>query len=105
MHLDYSKVMKNFFAPEDANENVYPTIMPQWDRTPRAGQKTEYLVNSSPEAFKHHISDALEYVKDKLPEHRILFLKAWNEWGEGNYVEPDQQFGHGWLDAIRSVIS
>ena len=57
VHLDYTKVMRNFFAPEDANENVYPTIMPQWDRTPRAGQKTEYLVNSSPEAFKHHISD------------------------------------------------
>lgn len=104
VHLDYSKVMKHFYAPEDANENVYPTIMPQWDRTPRAGQKTEYLINSNPEAFEKTIDDAIAHIKNKQPEHQIIFLKAWNEWGEGNYVEPDQQFGHGWLNAIKNAL-
>ena len=33
------------------------------------------------------------------------FLKSWNEWGEGNYVEPDQEFGHGWLDAIKEAMN
>ena len=36
----------------------------------------------------------------KDPEHRVLFLKSWNEWGEGNYVEPDLEFGHGWLQSV-----
>ena len=45
-----------------------------------------------------------QLISKKQPEHRILFLKSWNEWGEGNYVEPDQQFGHGYLDAIRNAI-
>ena len=35
---------------------------------------------------------------------KALFLKAWNEWGEGNYVEPDQKFGHGYIQAIRKAI-
>ena len=102
--IDYSDLMKYYYVNEDAWENVYPTLLPQWDRTPRAGSKTEYLINSSPEKFQQTILDALNHLKDKSPEHQILFLKAWNEWGEGNYVEPDEQFGHGWLDAIRNTI-
>ena len=102
--LDYSDLTKYYYVNEDAWENVYPTLLPQWDRTPRAGSKTEYLINSSPEKFQDTILDALNYLNDKSPEHRILFLKAWNEWGEGNYVEPDEQFGHGWLNAIRNII-
>lgn len=104
-HLDYSKVMRHYYVDEDAWENVYPTLLPQWDRTPRAGSKTEFLINSSPGKFQSTIEEALSYLKDKTSEHRILFLKAWNEWGEGNYVEPDQQFGHGWLDAIKNAIN
>lgn len=104
-HLDYSKVMRHYYVDEDAWENVYPTLLPQWDRTPRAGSKTEFLINSSPVKFQSTIEEALSYLKDKTSEHRILFLKAWNEWGEGNYVEPDQQFGHGWLDAIKNAIN
>ena len=104
-HLDYSKVMRHYYVDEDAWENVYPTLLPQWDRTPRAGSKTEFLINSSPEKFQITIEEALSYLRDKTSEHRILFLKAWNEWGEGNYVEPDQQFGHGWLDAIKNAIN
>ena len=41
--------------------------------------------------------------QEKNPEHQIIILKSWNEWGEGNYVEPDQEFGHGWLNAIKEA--
>ena len=71
----------------------------------RAGQKTEYLINSNPEAFEKTINDAIAHIKNKQPEHQIIFLKAWNEWGEGNYVEPDKQFGHGWLNAIKNALN
>lgn len=102
--FDYSRTVRGFFAPEDRWENVYPTIMPNWDRSPRAATLDGIYVNATPEAFEKHIEDALDIVKDKQDEHRILILKSWNEWGEGNYVEPDLEFGHGWLDAIRHAI-
>lgn len=101
---DYAEVMKNYYVEEDKWENVYPTLLPQWDRTPRAGIATNPLVNATPEKFEKSVEEAIQLVKDKQPEHQILFLKAWNEWGEGNYVEPDQRYGHGWLDAIRKAI-
>ena len=47
----------------------------------------------------------LKVIEKKTYEHRILFLRSWNEWGEGNYVEPDLKYGHGFLDAIKTAIS
>jgi len=102
--FDYAKTVKGFFAPEDRWENVFPTILPQWDRSPRVAAYDGIYVGATPKAFERHIKDALLMIGEKSPEHQILFLKSWNEWGEGNYVEPDQEFGHGWLEAIRHAI-
>ena len=105
VRMDYPKVMKNFFSPEDVWENVYPTIMPQWDRSPRSGNYDGVFVNATPKNFKSHVEQALELLRDKAPQHRILFLRAWNEWGEGNYMEPDEKYGHGFIDALREAIT
>lgn len=103
--MDYTKLMRDYYVEEDQWENVYPTLLPQWDRTPRAGEKSEILINTTPEKFLETIREAKDLIKDKSPEHQILFLKAWNEWGEGDYVEPDMTYGHGWLDAIHTAVT
>lgn len=102
--INFEKVSPYFFAPEDCWENIHPSIMPQWDRTPRAGSHEGIYVNTTPQTFKAHIMQALQVIKNKQEQHRILFLRAWNEWGEGNYVEPDLRYGHGFLDAIRECV-
>lgn len=104
LKYNYPKIVRHFFAPEDSWENVFPTIIPQWDRTPRAGNGEGIYINSTPENFQKHIEDAIRIVADKQPEHRIIFLKSWNEWGEGNYVEPDIKYGHGYLDALKYTL-
>lgn len=104
MTYDYSRVVPNFFSPEDAWENVFPVIMPQWDRSARVGKADGIYVNATPENFRRHVHHAVSVVSAKQPEHRILFLRSWNEWAEGNYVEPDLRYGHGFLDAIRKEI-
>lgn len=101
---DYEKTVANFFAPEDAWENVYPTILPQWDRTPRVATQDGIYVNATPEKFAKHIIQAKRIIKNKKEEHQILFLKSWNEWGEGNYVEPDLLYGHGFLESISESV-
>lgn len=104
LKLNYPKVMENFFAPEDNWENIFPTIFPQWDRTPRAGNSEGIYTHATPENFKTHINQALDIINNKSDEHKILFLRSWNEWGEGNYVEPDATYGHGFLNAISETI-
>lgn len=102
--INYEKITQHFFAPEDSWQNVYPSIFPQWDRTPRAGNSEGVYIKATPTSFKKHIQDALNVIKNKDVEHQILFLRSWNEWGEGNYVEPDLKYGHAFLDAIKETI-
>ncbi|MBO4906365.1 MAG: glycoside hydrolase family 99-like domain-containing protein [Bacteroidaceae bacterium] len=102
--FNYRRLISGFFSPEDAWENVFPTVFPQWDRSPRVGKAEGVYVNATPQAFEQHLRDALKIVENKDMDHRIIFLRSWNEWAEGNYVEPDLKYGHGFLDAIRNVI-
>jgi hypothetical protein len=101
---DYAKIIQNLLTEEDKDENIYPTILPRWDKTPRLGKQAYVYTGSTPELFEKSVRQAVSYVQNKEPEHRIIFLQAWNEWGEGNFMEPDLEFGHGFLDALKSVI-
>ena len=104
MRYDYPKVVCHFFAPEDSWNNVYPSILPGWDRSPRIGTEEGVYVNVTPKEFETHVRHALTFVSDRDADHRILFLRSWNEWAEGNYVEPDLKYGHGFLEALAKVI-
>lgn len=99
---DYSKMYHRLIRKEDANENVIPCIVPQWDHTPRSGRNGTLFINATPTAFYHHCQDALNVVKDK--KNPILFLKSWNEWGEGNMMEPDITYGRGFIEALRKAV-
>ena len=101
---DQREINQYLYTEEDRWENVYPSLMPNWDRTPRSGKKARIYVNSTPEVFGEQIDKALELVKTKQEEHKILFLMSWNEWAEGNYVEPDLRYGHGYLNVLREKL-
>jgi hypothetical protein len=81
----------------------FPTIRSvfvRWDNTPRRGADGIVMVNSSPEAF----GQELRSTATALPESQLLFINAWNEWAEGNYLEPDQEFGMAYLEALRRAL-
>lgn len=100
----YKKIIKYLITEKDKEESIYPTIVPNWDRTPRSGRRAVIYSGSTPELFKLHVKNALDAVAGKAPEHKIIFLKSWNEWAEGNYMEPDLKFGHGYLDALKEAL-
>ena len=100
----YSEITENLFGEEEKEENIYPQIIPNWDRSPRAGRKAVIYTGSTPGLFKKHVETALSLVDDKSPEHKIIFLRSWNEWGEGNYMEPDLKFGKGYLNALKNAL-
>lgn len=101
---DYKKAIKYWLTDYDKREYCYPSILPQWDPSPRRTHNVVILKKSTPELFKKHVEKALEYISHKSKEHQIIFLKSWNEWAEGNYVEPDIVFKHGYLDALKEVL-
>jgi hypothetical protein len=62
------------------------------------------LQDPDPELFRLHVRDAMRVIRDQPVQERILFLKSWNEWAEGNYLEPDHRFGRGFLEVVRDSV-
>ena len=84
----------------DGEEDIFPSVVPGWDHTPRTGIKGSVLYGSTPEKFGKSVQYAVETVADKQYEKRFIFIKSWNEWAEGNYMEPDLKWGKRYLDAL-----
>jgi len=82
----------------------FPCVMPNWDNTARSGRKGWVFVDSTPKLFQLHLRDAINAVSAKPYEKRLVFIKSWNEWAEGNYLEPDIKFGKGYLEACQSEV-
>lgn len=102
--FDHEKIIENLYVKEDSWENVHPTIIPNWDRSPREGTMASINYNCTPLVFEKNIKMAMDLVKEKNNEHKIIFLQAWNEWAEGNHVEPDLKYGHGYLDVLEKYF-
>jgi lipopolysaccharide biosynthesis protein len=85
----------------DGDRPVQPVIYPNWDNTPRMGRDGLVLVGATPERFEENVRDAVALVASRPPSERFVWIKSWNEWAEGNHLEPDQVFGRGWLESLR----
>lgn len=100
--IPYKKIYPFFNSERFCEERIYPDIIPNWDHTPRSGNRGLVYYGSTPGLFKKHVSDILSKIINK--KNKIVFLKSWNEWGEGNYIEPDLRFGHGYIDALKDIL-
>ena len=88
----------------DSAENIFPSILPNWDHTPRSGKRGVVFEGSTPKLFMKHAEMVIDAVKSKPGSKQIIFLKSWNEWGEGNYMEPDLQNGKEYIWALKKAI-
>jgi hypothetical protein len=103
--ISYRKASKYFtFESIDQQEKIFPSIIPGWDHTPRSGYDGIVVTKSTPKLFQKHVKKVIQLVQNKQPDHRVVFLKSWNEWAEGNYVEPDLKFGLQFLHVLKKEI-
>jgi lipopolysaccharide biosynthesis protein len=82
---------------------VYPCIFVRWDNTPRRGDNGIVFVNSTPDKFGSGLVDIIHSVVSRPFDDRLIFLNAWNEWAEGNHLEPDLKYGLDYLDMVRQA--
>lgn len=99
----YEAIIETGVYDCDPDKNHYQTVYPNWDNTPRSHLNGFVFHNSIPDLFKIQLREAIEKTEVYDLEHRLIFIKSWNEWAEGNYLEPDQKFGKQYLEVIRSL--
>ncbi|MBX3428474.1 MAG: glycoside hydrolase family 99-like domain-containing protein [Hyphomonadaceae bacterium] len=85
---------------------LFRGVNPNWDNTPRRPDGGAVFINATPSGFKTWLA---EVVRDTIarfhdPDERLIFINAWNEWGEGAHLEPDKKHGFAWLEAARRAL-
>jgi lipopolysaccharide biosynthesis protein len=90
--------------PSTSERPVFPCVYPGWDNTPRAGRRGLVAHGATPEHFRTHVHEAVQRVADHRPDQRLVFIKSWNEWAEGNHMEPDLKWGLAFLEALRDEV-
>lgn len=93
------------FTKRNVAWEYYPTVLPNWDNTPRSGRDGVVLAGSTPELFRLHLREAVAAASRYDEDRRIIFVKSWNEWAEGNHLEPDRESGHAYLEVLRDEIA
>ena len=79
--------------------------MPSWDNSPRRRERAHVFLNGSPEAYRRWLEAMVQQTRQlRFGDERLVFVNAWNEWAEGNYLEPDQEHGHAYLEATARAL-
>ncbi len=98
--------MQNQLAKPLPSYHWYRGAMPSWDNTARRGPHSHIIVNSSPARYRLWLRKiVLQTLVRAEVQEPLVFLNAWNEWAEGNHLEPDQRYGHKWLEATLAALS
>lgn len=103
--FNYSDIVENLLIPEmDKKNNIFPSVVPNFDHTPRSGREGLVYINSTPKLFRQLLNKTIKLIENKEHDKRVVFLRSWNEWAEGNYVEPDRKFGNDYLEVLKDEI-
>ena len=101
--VDYDAVWREILSAP-GEEGTIPGAFSGWDNTPRRGRRGSVVTGDSPEKFERCLGQLMEKAGREYKTD-MIFINAWNEWGEGCYLEPDERFHDGYLRAIRNCLA
>jgi hypothetical protein len=103
--VDYRTMMEREVAQAPRPFRTYRTAMAGWDNTSRLGRRATIFHDASPDAYEEWMRTLIAQARLSHPDHRLVFVNAWNEWAEGAHLEPDQHYGTAYLEATRRALS
>ena len=95
----WKKILRN--AKIDIMFNRYHGAFVSYDDTPRRGRRGKIVTDVTPKKFQNYLAELLRISNNQHKD--FIFITAWNEWGEGAYLEPDSQTKFDYLAAIKSA--
>lgn len=103
--IDYEDIVINKKYYKYDEKKLYRAVSPMWDNSARRYHKGLIAEKSSPRLYKTWLKDIIKYTKNRKDlDDSMIFINAWNEWGEGAYLEPDRKYGYAYLNATKEAI-
>ena len=100
----YSDYAKGAVETYKLHPEYIPCINPDFDHSPRSGKSGIILHDSTPKKWGKLLKEVAKTVSSKPDTNNLLFIKAWNEWGEGDYLEPDSKWGKGYIEETAKAL-
>lgn len=100
---EYDDVWNEIIRIKPLCKNSIPGAFVGWDNSPRFGEKGTIVKGKTPQKFKNYLSKQIKHAKEDYHED-MIFLFAWNEWAEGSYLEPDEENGFAYLEAVKTAL-
>ena len=102
----YASIVENALQRRQPSYRRFSCVTPSWDNSARRRSGSRILIGSSPELYEKWLRSILKKeLEAGAFKESLIFINAWNEWAEGNYLEPDQKFGRVYLEATRRALS
>lgn len=103
---DYRRLVEGALARPRPAHKLYPCVTPGWDNSARRAPllPSQIWVGSTPEVYGVWLRETLRRFRPFGPDEDFVFINAWNEWAEGNHLEPDQRWGRAYLEATRQAL-
>ncbi len=102
--FDYGTVVDRMLARPAPEYKRFPCVTPGWDNTPRRRSQGVVLLDGDPSEYERWLRAVVDEFVPFSDNENLLFVNAWNEWAEGNHLEPCRRFGHAHLEATRRVL-
>jgi hypothetical protein len=102
--LDYESAAQSAMKLLHRPWKRFPSVMVGWDNTARRAQGATIYHGSTPALYEQWLRATADSLAAVRTEENYLFILAWNEWAEGNHLEPDQRYGRAFLEATRAVL-
>ncbi len=99
---DYASLVRAALAQAPVPYRRYGCVTPSWDNSARRASGAFILRGSTPELFQGWLGGAMSAAR--VRGDSLLFINAWNEWAEGNHLEPDARWGRGYLHAAQAIL-
>ena len=103
MHYTYDQIWKIILKQNPIGKTWFPGAFVDWDNTPRRKNRGQVCIGASPEKFEYYLTKQIKRARE-VYEKDYLFMFAWNEWGESGYLEPDEKYGYGMLEAVKNSL-
>ncbi len=103
--IDYAEVVRRMKEKPVLSQKHFRAVVPGWDNSPRRKNDAFIMHNSMPELYRDWLEHVCTESEVYSPEENFVFINAWNEWAEGNHLEPDRKWKRAFLEATQQVLT
>ena len=102
---DYRDLVEIMSCRSDSAYKRFHAATPSWDNAARSGKRAIVFLHSSPDFFRHWLTAiARRTIANFQGDEQVVFINAWNEWGEGCHLEADRRYGRAFLEACKTAL-